>query len=159
MRPDQWSAPTPCTEWTVRDIVTHVISNHRRALASGSEPAAVTPEDDLPALWSTVSRDLLAALMDPERASTLVGGPFGEQPLESVVGRLLSSDTLVHTWDLARATGQDERLDPTAVAKTMEFLAGVGDRMRRPGGFASKIEPAPDADDQIRLLNFCGREV
>jgi uncharacterized protein (TIGR03086 family) len=159
MRPDQWSAPTPCTEWTVRDIVAHVISNHRRALAGGSEPAAVTAEDDLATLWSTVSRDLLATLKDPERASTLVEGPFGEQPLESVVGGLLCADTLVHTWDLARATGQDERLDPGAVAKAAELATSVGERMRRPGGFAAKIESAPDADDQTRLLNVCGREV
>ena len=47
---------------------------------------------------------------------------FGEQPFESLVGRLLCADTLIHTWDLARATGQPEALDPGGVAKAADVL-------------------------------------
>jgi uncharacterized protein (TIGR03086 family) len=82
---------------------------------------------------------------------------FGEQPFESLVGRLLCTDTLIHTWDLARATGQDESLDPGAVAKAIEFLAPIDDAIRRPGGFGPKIDSPPDAGNQTRLLNFTGR--
>jgi uncharacterized protein (TIGR03086 family) len=93
------------------------------------------------------------------KANTTVGGMFGEQPFESLVARLLCSDTLIHTWDLARATGQDERLDPGAVARSEAFLAPIDEAIRRPGGFAPKIEPPADADEQTRFLNFCGRAV
>jgi hypothetical protein len=82
---------------------------------------------------------------------------FGEQTFESLIGRLVCSDTLIHTWDLARSTGQDEVLDPDAVAKAFESLAPLDDAIRRPGGFAPKIAPAPGANAQIRFLNFCGR--
>ena len=84
---------------------------------------------------------------------------FGEQSFESVVSRLLCSDTLFHTWDLARATGQDEELDQDAVAKSLEFLTPMDEAIRRPGGFAPKIDPAAGVDLQTRWLNFGGRAV
>ncbi|HLH28365.1 MAG TPA: hypothetical protein VKW77_05585, partial [Acidimicrobiales bacterium] len=108
--------------------------------------------------WSAATERVRAYLDDPERASSVVsGGPFGDQPFESLVGRLLCADTLIHTWDLARATGQDERLDLEGVAKAMEFLEPIDDAIRRPGGFAARIPAPPDADPQTRLLNFGGR--
>ena len=78
-------------------------------------------------------------------------------PFESLVGRLLCADTLIHTWDLARTTGLDESLDPEAIAKASEFLTPIDDAIRRPGGFEPKIDPSPDADAQTKLLNFAGR--
>lgn len=157
--PTAWPAQTPCTEWTVRDLVTHVVGVHRRVLAllDGSEPAGLGPDDDLVALWKVGSTAVQAAVDDEATASRVVSGMMGDQPFERLVSTLLCTDTLVHTWDLARATGQDQRLDPGAVARSMEFLSAVGDAMRRPGGFGPKIEPAPDADDQTRFLNFAGR--
>jgi uncharacterized protein (TIGR03086 family) len=71
----------------------------------------------------------------------------------------LCTDTLIHTWDLARATGQDEALDEEGVTKAMEFLTPIDEAIRRPGGFGTKVEPRPDADAQTRLLNFSGRVV
>ena len=75
------------------------------------------------------------------------------------MGRLVSADTLVHTWDLARATGQDESLDPQTAAKVLEFLTPIDESVHYPGGFAAKIDPPPGADMQTRLLNFTGRAV
>ncbi len=157
--PDKWSSPSPCTEWTAVDVVAHVVNVHRRVLASldGSEPDVAGPGDDLPARWSEATASMAEALTDADRASTVVGGMFGDQPFESVVGRLLCTDTLLHTWDLARASGQDDHLDARAVAKALEFLGPIDEAIRRPGGFAPKIEPAEDADEQTRLLNFAGR--
>jgi uncharacterized protein (TIGR03086 family) len=91
------------------------------------------------------------------RASTLVGAMAGEQTLASLVGRLVCTDVLVHTWDLARAMGQDETLDAGAVTTALEVLEPLDRYIRRPGGFAAKIDPAPGADTQTRFLNFCGR--
>ena len=159
--PGSWSAPTPCPDWTVRDLVAHVVMTHRRVLArlDGTDAAEVEPDGDLLREWLGASGAVLDALDDPARASKVLGGMFGEQPFEDVVGRLVCADTLVHTWDLARATGQDEQLDADAVAKAAAFLGPLDDAIRRPGGFAPKVEPSPDADEQTRLLNFCGRTV
>lgn len=159
--PELWSAQTPCSDWNVRDLVAHVIGTHRWVIATldGAEPVELNQADDLLKQWSAASGDIREALDDEERASKVVSTMLGEQPFASFVGTLLCADTLIHTWDLARATGQDERLNPDAAAKTMAFLAPLDDAIRRPGGFAAKITTGPDADDQARLLNFCGRAV
>ena len=159
VREDQWNGPTPCTEWDVRALVVHVIATQGRvvAMVTGAPPPEVEEDGDLAAQWSRATASVTAALDDPELSSKTVGGSFGEQPFESLVSRLLCSDTIFHTWDLARATGQDEALDREAVEKAMEFLEPLDDAIRRPGGFAPRIDPPPDADVQIRLLNFGGR--
>jgi uncharacterized protein (TIGR03086 family) len=159
--PQSWNAMSPCTEWTATDVVVHVINTHRRVLAAldQSDPEVVGPGDDLAVSWDAATGAVRAALADPGQATKTVAGMFGEQPFESLVGRLLCADTLIHTWDLARATGQDESLDPSAVSEAVAFLTPIDESIRRPGGFGPRIEPTPDADTQTRLLNFAGRAV
>ncbi len=159
VRDDQWAAPTPCTDWDVRALVSHVVATHRRVVATVTEttPREVDPEADLTTQWSESSASVVEALDDPDLSTKTIGGMFGEQPFESLVGRLLCSDTLFHTWDLARATGQDENLDAEAVQKAMEFLEPIDDAIRRPGGFAPKISPPTDSSAQTHFLNFGGR--
>jgi uncharacterized protein (TIGR03086 family) len=158
---DQWSLPTPCTEWTVRELVGHVVRTQRQVLATlaGEEAEPVDLERDLRPQWETASQNMLDALSNDDLAAKTVGGMFGEQPFDSLVSRLVCTDTLVHTWDLARATGQDEVLDHECVERSFEFLSPIDDAIRRPGGFAPKIDPAPDANQQTTFLNFCGRAV
>lgn len=135
---------SPCTGWTARNVVTHVVDTPWRALSSvqGPDLQAAGPEDDLLLMWGRATGAMRGALDDPIRSSTTVGGMFGEQPFESLAGRRLCSDTLIHTWDLARATGQDESLDEDAATKALEFLTPLDGAIRRPGGFAAKIEPS-----------------
>jgi uncharacterized protein (TIGR03086 family) len=156
---DRWDAPSPCTEWTAAELVGHVISTHRRILANvtGSPAVDLDPSEDLTSAWADATGAVRANLADPAVCATNVGGMFGDQDFETLVSRLLTSDTLVHTWDLARATGQDEHLDPAAVTAAQGFLAPLDEAIRRPGGFAPRIEPAPGADPQTAFLNFCGR--
>ena len=151
----QWSAPTPCSEWDVQSLVAHVVTTHWRIEGTAGREADTS--GDLVAQWQEASVAVSDALADPARASAIRGGMFGEQSFESLVSRLLCSDTLYHTWDLARATGQDEELDQDVVEKSLEFLTPMDEAIRRPGGFAPKIEPGADAAVQTRWLNFGGR--
>jgi uncharacterized protein (TIGR03086 family) len=159
VKADQWGLPTPCGDWDVRALVAHVVATQGRVVENVLDAplADVDPSGDLPAQWSTATRAVSDALDDPDRAGRTVGGMFGEQPYETLVGRLLCSDTLFHTWDLARATGQEEQLDPDAVAKALEFLRPIDEAIRRPGGFAAKLDAPSGADEQTRLLCFGGR--
>ncbi|MHB8452420.1 MAG: DinB family protein, partial [Mycobacteriales bacterium] len=102
-------------------LVAHVIATHRRIVANldGSPAQELDPAGDPGTAWSEASAAVRAALADPDRVSRMVGGMFGEQSFESLVSRLLCADTLFHTWDLARATGQSEQLYPLAVAKSL----------------------------------------
>jgi uncharacterized protein (TIGR03086 family) len=158
---DQWDNPTPCAEWTVRDLVSHVVDTNRHVLSKldGSEPAPADAAGDLVAQWTAVSGDVLAAAQDPERGPKVVMGFTHEAPFESLVGGLACSDTIIHTWDLARATGQDEQLDQDAIAHSQALLEGFGEGIRRPGAFGAALPTSPDADDQTRFLHFTGRQV
>lgn len=160
MTAEAWSARTPCTDWTSRQLVAHVVGTQRHVRATLGDVTAedVDPEGELVEDFRRASASVNEALADPEKSSTTVGGMFGEQPFESLVGRLLCADTLVHTWDLARATGQDEHLDPAALVACRSFLEPIDEAIRRPGGFGPRITPDAGADEQTVFLNFCGRE-
>jgi uncharacterized protein (TIGR03086 family) len=160
VEPEQWALPTPCKEWTVRELVTHVVNTQRRVL--GLLGDAVTPADpdgDLVAQWSEASTSLLDAVRDPARSDTEVQAFAGPARFGELVGGLACSDTVVHTWDLARATGQPETLDPRAVENSAGVIAGFGETMRRPGGFGPPLSCPPDADAQTAFLYFTGRAV
>ena len=159
---DQWTLPTPCSEWSVRDLVVHVIETQRRVYAmSGTETEAKhSPEgDDVLSAWNEASEEIHRAISDPATAAIMVSGRVGDQRFDSLVDGLLSIDTLCHTWDLARATGQDESLDPDAVASAHEKLLPMDANIRVPGGFKQALESPPDADAQAKFLSFTGRAV
>src|SRR5690349_13488428 len=80
--PDQWDARTPCTEWTVRDLVGHVVSVHR-AIAAGLDVAPPPPpadDRDLVAAWRAATADIHDLLADPARATAPVTGRFAPMP-------------------------------------------------------------------------------
>ena len=161
IRDDAWMFPSPCTEWTVRDVVAHVVSVHRHVVAGldASTPPPPATDADLVAAWTAATAEVNAALADPERASAPVTGRFAPMPLEEMIGRLLCSDTLVHSWDVARATGQDETLEPAGVGYAFAMLLPNDEAIRGPGSFGPKIESRPGADEQTRFLCFLGRRV
>ena len=156
---DQWVAPTPCALWSVRDLVGHVVSVHR-AIVAGLDLAPPPPpadDDDLAAAWHRATDDVVTALADPARATASVTGRFAPMPFEQLVGMLGCFDTIVHTWDLARATGQDERLDLDAVTFSFDALRPNDEAIRGEGGYGPKLAPPAGADEQTRFLYFLGR--
>jgi uncharacterized protein (TIGR03086 family) len=155
----QWSTPTGHEDWTVRDMVAHVISTQQRVLGVLGEPVTATVDEDgdLKQQWREASGAMQDALNDSERGTKVIRGLLGRQPFELLVGQLICPDTLVHTWELSRATGQDETLDPTAMRASTAILAPIDDAVRRPGGFADKIPTPAGADEQTTFLHFVGQ--
>ena len=158
---DKWSAASPCDGWTSWDVAAHVIRNHRRALAclDGSSYSTPAPGEDLLTSWREATGGVRSALCDPTLATVRLGDEFGSLPFEAFVKRMACADTLIHTWDFARATGQDERLDPEAVALATDMLRPEDGEIRIPHAFGTKVPAADGADQQTRLLNFLGRQV
>jgi uncharacterized protein (TIGR03086 family) len=81
----------------------------------------------------------------------------GKTTFEQAVDRFGGPDLVIHAWDLARATGLDERLDPDDVHAVFEAMQPMDEMMRGSGSFGPKLEPPPGADEQTRLLAFMGR--
>jgi uncharacterized protein (TIGR03086 family) len=157
--PGSWGAQSPCTDWTARDVVKHVVDTTRLFLTrlNGGDPTPPDTGEDVVASWRVESDAVKAALADPDKAGAKIKGLTGPTPFEDMIGTVLCADTLLHTWDLARATGQYDTLDPAAVESALAFLTPNDEQLRAPGGMGPKIEPPEDADEQTRLLCFTGR--
>ena len=156
---DKWDEQSPCADWKARDVVAHVVGAQRSVTAAieGTPAEEVPAEADPKALWRESMPRLLAALQTPGALEKTMPGPMGDMPVEFMLGRFLSSDVLVHTWDLARAVGGDERLDQDAVGHAYEGLKKVDAMIRMPGVFGEKVEPPEGADLQTEFLCFLGR--
>ena len=154
-----WTNASPCEDWTAADVVGHVVAgaNNMSAGLTGTEPAAFD-KDDVVNSWNA-ARDLLLSTVGHADLSQTVNGPFGPQPAEQVIGRLMCTDVLVHTWDLARAVGGDEQLDADAVAGSYSGLKPMDAMIRMPGVFGPKIDAPEGASMQTEFLNFLGRRV
>lgn len=158
--PDAWDAPSPCEGWRARDVVGHLTEWIPAFFgAQGVEfPEVPSVEDDPVGAWEAVRGPIGEALADPDLAARAVENPFGTLSLAETVDMIVTGDVFTHTWDLARATGQDERLDPDQVQR---MLASVGSMpeasMRADGMFGPRIEVPDTADDQTRLLAYLGR--
>jgi uncharacterized protein (TIGR03086 family) len=149
-----WDAAAPCEGWTARDVVDHVTGNHRM-LAERLGTGAPEPTGEPGADWAA-ARDAATAAIEHTDLSQVVEGPMGAMPAEAVCG-IMTTDTLVHTWDLARAVGADEELPGDLVESTYEGVLPFDEILRRPGFFGPKQEIADRAPVQDRLLAFLGR--
>ena len=109
------------------------------------------------AAWNDARDTFLGALPTADLTTSLPG-PMGPMPAEQIIGRLVSTDVLVHTWDLARAVGGDESLDADAVAAAYSGLKPMDAMIRMPGVFGPKVD-ASGADLQTEFLGFLGRTV
>jgi len=157
--PDQWSAPSPCEQWKARDVVAHVVEGHRGVIAGakGGEAAPLAADEDPGRAWEEASRALDQITGEPETLAKEIDGPAGKMPVGQVIGQFVTMDTLVHTWDLARAVGADERLDEDLVRRTYEIMKPMDAMIRQPGVFGPRLEPPAGADLQTQFLCFLGR--
>jgi uncharacterized protein (TIGR03086 family) len=152
---DDWPKPTPCTGWTVRDLVDHTLQ--WQATGGAMLGAATAPGDDWPAIRAAYATHLADPSNLQGTVAEFAGIPTGD------LAAFLIGDLLIHSWDLARSIGADETLPPDAVAATMAGLQHVPTallRGRNPLGqpmMGPAVEIAADADLQDRMLAFSGR--
>lgn len=165
-----WDRPSMCAEWTVRDVMGHVVWGQRltRGWAAADEytgkggaPGAPCPgSDELAgadpvAAWREARAACDAALTPEGLSRRVVSSAFGEIAVENFV-ELLVTDFMAHTFDIGHALGRDVRLAPELIPVS---LAWVRDRaVRRPGGIGPELTPPDDADEQTRYLAFLGRK-
>ncbi|MEQ1699121.1 MAG: TIGR03086 family metal-binding protein [Ilumatobacteraceae bacterium] len=157
---DSWGNTAPCEGWTARDVVVHVGNNLGRLGAGlvGQEAAEIAPDADIVAGWDAAKSTFLTGISTGD-LNTALPGPFGPMPAEQLIGRLICTDVLVHTWDLARAVGGDESLDQDACERAYSGLKPMDAMIRQPGVFGPKIEAAEGDDIQTEFLKFLGRAV
>ena len=157
-----WDAPAPVEGWTARDVVRHLVTWFPGFLEGGAGVVldrGPSVDDDPVAAWTVHSDAVQALLDDPTTATKVLSNPhIGEVPLDQAVDRFYTGDVFLHTWDLARATGQDETLDAERCAVMLEGMQPMDEVLRASGQYGPKVEVPADADVQTRLLGFIGRD-
>lgn len=155
-----WHAPTPVGGWTARDVVGHLTGWLPDFLAAGAGVNLARATVDDPVVAWQIHVDAVQALLDDPATSrrTLANPHIGELPLDLAIDRFYTADVFMHTWDLARATGQDDELDSQFCAELLAGMEPIEDVMRSSGQFGARVPVADDADAQTRMLGFIGRD-
>jgi uncharacterized protein (TIGR03086 family) len=157
---DRYRGPTPCSEWTIRDLIEHVIGgNERVAILAGRTDKPPARPDDIMAAHRAAAAAAQEVFAAPDGMSTMFKLPFGELPGQLYIG-LRTSDVLTHAWDLAAATGQSTDLDPELSAQQLAAVrAFLGPEFRGPDKPFGPEQPcsaeSPPAD---QLAAFLGRK-
>jgi uncharacterized protein (TIGR03086 family) len=156
-----WDNPAPCEGWLARDVVRHLVEwvpGFFGGTLDLPEPGSPSVDDDPVGAWSALDAALRSALDDPEASSREFEMQAGRFTVENAVDTFCTPDVLMHTWDLARATGLDETLDITEVRRALAGLQSVDEELLRGSGqFGPRVEVADDADDQTKLIAYSGR--
>jgi uncharacterized protein (TIGR03086 family) len=157
-----WDVPAPVAGWTARDVVGHLVEWFPAFLASGSDvrlPTGPSVADDPVGAWEVQCEAVQAVLDDPSSATRVLTNPnIGEVPIPDAIDRFYTADVFMHTWDLARATGQDDTLDADYSAVLLEGMVPHEDAMRGSGQYGPRVEVPDDASVQDQLLAFIGRD-
>lgn len=150
-----WDAPAPCEGWVALDVVRH-LAEWLPGFFSGWDVSFPAATGDPVADWLAVDATIRSGLADPEVAARTRDTPMGPKTFAEAVGTFCLSDVLVHTWDLARATGQDETLDAGEVHDAYVGMLPA-DEVIRGEHFGPKVAVPDDADEQTKLIAFLGR--
>lgn len=160
--PASWERRSPVPEWSARDVVRHLVEWFPSFLEDGAGitlPRGPSVDDDPAAAWHTMSDGVQALLDDPASADKVLSNPhIGEVPLPEAVSQFFTSDVFMHTWDLARATGQDETLDAERCAAYLDGMLPLDEMLRASGQYGPKVDVPADADPQTKLVAFIGRD-
>jgi uncharacterized protein (TIGR03086 family) len=166
IRPEQAGLPTPCRDWDVRALVQHVVGHDLPnfvVAAQGGTPDWRAPTEEIGEDWLATYRARAQRLLDIWRAADLdepVSMPGGgEAPLGSRMDQQIS-ELAVHDWDLMKASGQDQPLDPALAAQALDWSG----KMLRPQfrgpdkAFGDEVGVDPQAPIYDRLAGWFGRD-
>ena len=157
-----WDAPSPVAEWKTRDVVRHLVEWFPSFLEHGAGirlSHGPTADQDPVAAW-TVHVDAVQALLDdPASADKVLSNPhIGDVPLPEAIDRFYTTDIFMHTWDLARGAGLDDRLDADECAVLVAGMEPMADVLASSGQYGARVPVPDDADAQTQMLGLIGRD-
>src|SRR5438067_8217382 len=169
VKPDQLGNSTPCTEWTVKDVINHVVGGatmFSECVEQGSVPDERLGElmagdnlgDDYKGAFHTASKRAQAAFNAEGALQKIVKLPFGEMPA-GIALNIAIMDVMTHAVDIAKATGQtidDDEIINTALEVGRQLIT---DDFRSPGIFDAEQPAPPNASAGDKLLAFAGRKI
>lgn len=163
IEPEHWTAPTPCADWTVRDVVGHLVGlNLVFAALAGAGPMPDQQDDPLGTdplgAYKSSAAAVTAAFAAPGMLERVIPGPLGDATGEGRL-RIRMADLLTHGWDLARATGIRAELPEDLVEESLAYIREQLPAQARAGRFDEEQPVAADAPALDRLAAFTGRTI
>src|SRR5438309_3531378 len=162
--PEQWTRPTPCTEWDVRALVNHVVGEYLwvSELLAGRTIAEVGSKFDGDVLGADpmtviadAQRSAVTSTAEPGAMERTVHLSFGDTPAADYIMQMVT-DSVIHAWDLARGIAGDDRLDPELVDMVYDEMQRTAEDWRSGGAFGPAKQPAGDST-QAKLIALSGR--
>jgi uncharacterized protein (TIGR03086 family) len=161
-----WSAPTPCSEWDVHDLVGHVVNElcwvpplllgRTIADVGDSLDGDLLGSDPLGS-WHHASADATTAFSLPDAMGSTVHLSYGDERVENYCDQL-TLDLVIHSWDLAKGAGLDATLPSDLVTWSDGFVRSMLEMLRGSGLFGQDLAVPAGADAQTQLLGLLGRD-
>jgi uncharacterized protein (TIGR03086 family) len=166
VKPDQFGEPTPCADYDVRSLLSHMVGGVNRAamFGEGGDGLAVparaddVPDDGWPDAFRRASVRARAAWAEDAKLDALITVPWGQVPGRGAVSGYVQ-EVLTHGWDLAKATGQPVERDP----ELAEFALAFARRVLPPDGrgddvpFDRAVAAPPGSGPYTQLAAWLGR--
>ncbi len=165
---DAWDHPSPCEGWSVRDVTGHaigVVANVAARTGMGElvdvfadNPGRIAGDAPYTA-WLEIRDRVLEALDQPGVLQGTIESSMGSMTIDQFIANMCA-DAAIHTWDIARGAGVDERLDASLVSYVDGIIRARDESVNRaPRRFTTALDTAEAADAQTRMLAFAGRQV
>lgn len=162
-----WDAPTPCSEWNVRELVNHVVSEALwiKPLFAGKTIAEVGDSldgdilgDNPKQTWQRARTEAVAALNQPDALAKTVHLSYGDRTGTQYM-EPMATDVIIHGWDLAAAIGADRTINPAIVKYTLDSVTAMLAKYGNGGSFGPEFKLSADQakDPQNQLLALTGR--
>lgn len=160
VEPSGWDSPSPVDGWRARDVVEHLVEWLPGLLAAASEIVLPEPRSADPAIrWSEHAAAVQAVLDHPAMAGSAFSHPHvGDLAVAEAIDRLYAPDVHMHTWDLARATGQDDHLDEGWSEDLLAGMRPIEQALRDSGQYGPAFAVDAGAPAHLRLMAFVGRD-
>ncbi|MFE9631172.1 TIGR03086 family metal-binding protein [Streptomyces sp. NPDC006463] len=166
VRPDQYDLPTPCTEFDVRRLSSHLVGVLRRiaVIGRGEDPFSVPSfadelaDGEWAAAWEPAAREVARVWADPAVLGRDLRLPMGVKP-GVVAAAVYTNELTLHTWDLATATGQRPDWDTGLLERLVEVVRRALPAETRGGRipYGEVVPVAADASALDRLVAWSGR--
>ncbi|HEX6682798.1 MAG TPA: TIGR03086 family metal-binding protein [Candidatus Limnocylindrales bacterium] len=162
--PDKFASPTPCSEWEVRSLANHLLQVATALTFAGREgaiPPSLWQADLISDDWAwrldRQMHEAIEAWADPQSWDRTVKMDTAEMPA-AIAATMFTSDLVIHSWDLARATGQDYACGDDTAEMALEFVTAMGEQGRGMGIFLEPVPVAEQAPALEKALGLSGRD-
>lgn len=156
-----WDAPTPVPEWVARDVVHHLVTWLPGFLGGAGVDLAPGPDaaTEPAAAWAHQVEQVQRLLDDPATEQIVYRSEhMVDRPLPEVISDFYIADIFMHSWDLARATGQDDTLDAARCQAMYDGMLPMSHMLQASGQFGTPVPVPDDAPAQDKLMGLIGRD-